>query len=306
MTTDSKDQSVGPWAKEKLDSLGRYLDYYTNVLKNQEWCQGLYYIDAFAGSGQSPMRGTRPGARDPFQANLFGDGSDEGADEGEIEYVKGSPRVALEIENPFTHYMFIDNNPTRLGELASLKDEFGATRQIEILSGDANEELERLLSRNIDWPRHRGVVFLDPFGMQVHWKTIRALARTKGLEVIINFPFGMAINRLLLTSGEIPQKWQERLDATFGSDEWRELAYEVRTDLFGDVSTSKRPDTRDRILHWFKERLRSAYGFSSSPQLISNTRGNPLYYLIWAGPHEAGLKGANYILGGKGRRRQSV
>ena len=133
--------------------------------------------------------------------------------------------------------------------------------------------------------------------MQVHWKTIRALARTKGLEVIINFPFGMAINRLLLTSGEIPQKWQERLDATFGSDEWRELAYEVRTDLFGDVSTSKRPDTRDRILHWFKERLRSAYGFASSPQLISNTRGNPLYYLIWAGPHEAGLKGANYILG---------
>ena len=120
MTTDSKDQSVGPWAKEKLDSLGRYLDYYTKVLKNQEWCQGLYYIDAFAGSGQSPMRGTGPGARDPFQANLFGDGSDEGADEGEVEYVKGSPRVALEIENPFTHYLFIDNNPTRLGELASL------------------------------------------------------------------------------------------------------------------------------------------------------------------------------------------
>ena len=126
-------------------------------------------------------------------------------------------------------------------------------------------------------------MFLDPFGMQVHWKTIRALAQTKGLEVIINFPFGMAINRLLLTSGELPKKWKERLDATFGSDEWRDLAYEESTDLFGDAAVSKRTDTRDRILQWFGARLRITFGFASTSQLVTNTRGNPLYYLIWAG-----------------------
>ena len=119
MTTGSEDQSVGPWAKEKLDSLERYLEYYTTRLKKQEWCQGLYYIDAFAGPGRSPIRGTSPGATDPTQADLFSDTTD-GDDEGKVEYIKGSPRVALEIENPFTHYLFIDNNPTRLGELASL------------------------------------------------------------------------------------------------------------------------------------------------------------------------------------------
>jgi hypothetical protein len=32
-------------------------------------------------------------------------------------------------------------------------------------------------------------------------------------------------------------------------------------------------------------------------RLITNTRGNPLYYLIWAGPHPKGLDGANHILG---------
>ena len=97
--------------------------------------------------------------------------------------------MALEIENPFTHYVFIDNHPARLDDLAGLRDEFGASRQIEILSGDANEELEQLLSRGIDWRRRRGVVFLDPFGMQVRWTTIEGLARTKGLEVIVNFRF---------------------------------------------------------------------------------------------------------------------
>ncbi len=38
---------VGPWAKEKLDALGRYLDFYSKVLKNQSW--RTIYVDAFAG-----------------------------------------------------------------------------------------------------------------------------------------------------------------------------------------------------------------------------------------------------------------
>ena len=41
------------------------------------------------------------------------------------------------------------------------------------------------------------MVFLDPFGMQVPWSTIEALAKTKAMELIINFPLGMAIQRLL-------------------------------------------------------------------------------------------------------------
>jgi len=33
MTKRPKDSAVGPWAKEKLDALRQYLDYYTTVLK---------------------------------------------------------------------------------------------------------------------------------------------------------------------------------------------------------------------------------------------------------------------------------
>jgi len=35
---------------------------------------------------------------------------------------------------------------------------------------------------------------------------------------------------------------------------------------------------------------------SNTPRLIRNTKGGPLYYLIWAGPHPAGLPGANHIM----------
>jgi three-Cys-motif partner protein len=304
----SSDASVGPWAKEKLDSLEQYLEYYTTRLKNQKWCHGLYYIDAFAGPGLSPVRGPAPTVRNPLQPDFFLNEPDDEIGEGKVEFVKGSPRVALEIRNPFNRYLFIDNDPERLQDLADLKKEFGSTKEIEILPGDANEELEKVLSRGINWQQYKGLVFLDPFGMHVPWATIERLAKTKGIEVIINFPFGMAINRLLTISGEIPPAWQDRLDATFGTREWRDLVYEERTDLLGIASKVKRPDATERVLKWFSGRLQEIFGFTSSAQqLIRNTRGNPLYYLIWAGPHSAGLTGADYILGRKhARKKKSV
>ena len=57
MSIKKKDNSVGPWAKEKLDALRQYLDYYTKVLKNQgHWLKGTYFVDAFAGPGLSKVR----------------------------------------------------------------------------------------------------------------------------------------------------------------------------------------------------------------------------------------------------------
>jgi protein gp37 len=51
---------VGPWARDKLDALQRYLDFYTKVLKNQRW--RTIYLDAYAGGGRAVVRtGTRNG-----------------------------------------------------------------------------------------------------------------------------------------------------------------------------------------------------------------------------------------------------
>ena len=44
-------------------------------------------------------------------------------------------------------------------------------------------------------------------------------------------------------------------------------------------------------------RLKTTFGHVSPAKLICNTRKHPLYYLIWAGPNTAGLKGAQHILG---------
>jgi hypothetical protein len=63
-----------------------------------------------------------------------------------------------------------------------------------------------------------------------------------------------------------------------------------------DGGSIKRPGALDALLAWYRSELEKTFGFVSQPRLIKNTRGGPLYYLLWAGPNEAGLKGANYIM----------
>lgn len=302
MTRRRKDNTVGPWAKAKLDALRQYLNFYTTVLKKQgHWLHGTIFVDAFAGPGLSRVRTKQKAANPP---GLFG--PHPRPDTAEIEFLKGSPRVALEVANPFTSYLFIDRDPERIAELTALKADYASKRSVTIHEGDANLALQQWLSTNIDWRHHRAVVFLDPFGMQVPWSTVEMLSKTRAIEVIINFPLGMAIQRLLTKSGDIPLGWQISLDTFFGSPDWRRLAYVESSDLFGRT-ISKAERSGEKLLGWYRARLRSAFGHVSTARLIRNTRGNPLYYLIWAGPHRKGLKGAEYILSaGDARNRRSV
>jgi hypothetical protein len=59
-------------------------------------------------------------------------------------------------------------------------------------------------------------VFLDPYGMQVEWSTIEALAATKAVDLWYLFPLGVGVARLLTHSGEIDEGWQNQLDWFLG------------------------------------------------------------------------------------------
>src|SRR5580704_17929575 len=162
MTKKPQDNTVGPWAKEKLEALRRYLNFYTTVLKKQgHWLQGTIFFDAFAGPGLSRVR-TKQKAAGP--AGLFG--PDPESDAAETEFLNGSPRVALEIANPFTAYFFVERDSHRIVELTALKAEYATTRSITVQEGEANASLRAWVESGVDWQHHRAVVFLDPFGMQ--------------------------------------------------------------------------------------------------------------------------------------------
>ena len=142
---------------------------------------------------------------------------------------------------------------------------------------------------------------MDPFGMQVPWDTIAEIGRTKAIEVFINFPVGMAIQRLLKRSGKFTPAERNKLDQYFGTDEWYDLLYEPGQDLFGE-NTTKIQEAGDVLVKWYRQRLQSVFPFVSLAREIQSTRGRPLYYLIFAGPNETGAKIANYVLKQGARR----
>lgn len=282
---------VGPWAKEKLGALAHYLDFYTKVLKNRSW--RTIYIDVFAGGGRSAVRASR-------RTDLSGQFpllAENEIDADQLELISGSPRVALDVTNPFDRYVFVEPHPERAAELRELKAEYGDTRTIDVLQNDAASGIEWLLSQNISKQVHRGIAFLDPFGAGLEWETIQKLARTKLFEVLINFALNMAIQRMLPNDAVFQPGWRNTLDAYFGTPEWYNEVYCQKSGgLFEVTGVEKRPDYAERLLELYRTRLKDAFGYVSVPRLIKNTRGSPLYYLLWAGPNSKGLQGADYVL----------
>jgi three-Cys-motif partner protein len=287
--------TVGPWAKDKLDRLGKYLAAYTKIMRKREWCEGFHYFDAFAGPGQHEVRKKK--GIPAVQAALLEMANFGQEQEEQIAFLKGSPRVALELEHPFSSYVFIDMDPDRVRSLESLKKEY-VNRRIVIRSGDCNRYLLEKVAQNpgVNWRKHRAVVFLDPFGMQVEWSTIEALASTKAIEVFLNFPVGMAIQRLLHRNpADFDQRQREKLDRYFGSPDWYGAIYRPTTTLFGDKD-QKICKSGEALVRWYRDRLKGAFGHASRAALIRNTTGGHLYYLLLASPNATGVKIANNIL----------
>jgi three-Cys-motif partner protein len=286
LKNDHRENTVGPWAKQKLDALEAYLLAYMNVMKNQTF--KLVFVDAFAGSGVSKLR--KNDSNNTTMDSFLEPEDVEAAD----QFIIGSPLRALNLPRRFDFYFFIDLDPTRVKLLSDMKREFPDV-DIRAKAGDANTEVQEI-AQNFNKRNLRGVAFLDPYGAHLHWSSLEALAATGKFDVIINFPLDMAINRLLKLDADIPQNWRDQLDLCFGCRDWFDAAFEKTTGLFGD-HTIKRIDAKERLLTLYVERLRVLFGHVAGPTEILNTRGSPIYHLIWAGSNPRGQPIAKHILG---------
>lgn len=283
---DHRASTVGPWARQKLDALEAYLIAYMSVMKNQRF--DLVFVDAFAGAGVSRVRGASEPS-DDHPPVLLGDEDETAA----AEFILGSPHRALALARPFDHYHFIDLDPRRASVLGSLRDSYPKL-DVRVEVGDANASVQRIAAGFGRWDL-RGVAFLDPYGAHLHWATLEALAATRKFDVIINFPLAMAINRLVVRDGNIRPNWRAQLDSCFGTPDWAAEAWFLQKTLWGE-EVCKRPDAGDRLLSLYFRRLKAIFGHVAGPSLVCNTRGAPLYHLIWASSNERGKPIAKHIL----------
>jgi three-Cys-motif partner protein len=283
----------GDWTEEKLKRIEKYLRAYTTALSNQPF--RTTYIDSFAGTGYRQMR-REQAPLEPMLVDL--------TEQDTQTFLQGSVQIALQTTPRFSRYTFIEKDEKRFTELQKLiKDKFPALcASVDLVNDDCNVYLQDLCRRH-DWQWERAVLFLDPFGMQVEWQTIEAIASTQAIDLWLLFPLGVAVNRLLRRDGQIDETLRKKLDTLFGTTEWFDVFYRLDTaqTLFGEETRLRKAVDLEQIGQYFVARLKTIFaGVAEEPLPLYNSRNNPLYLLCFAAgnPHGApvAVKIAQHIL----------
>lgn len=257
-------RSWGFWTRGKLDILRDYLDAFTTTTKNK--ASELLYFDLFAGEPDNRDRVTE-------------------------EPIEGSPWIALRTDTPpFTRLRFFELEHAPELE-AALRAEFPG-RGLKVHRGDSNETIHEILTelKHLNWAP--AFAFIDPDGPDVHWDTLRALAKFKmgrkyKVELWILFAQPMFV-RLLPADGKDARPIDmDRITAMFGTDEWLPI-YRARVSEFLEPA-----EARTEYVNLMRWRMQHVLGYRWTHAFeVRNERGGPLYHMIFGTDNQAG----NYIM----------
>ena len=281
---EKMDEWGGIWTVKKKEVLKRYLDTYQIALKNKPFEK--WYIDAFAGVGTHSSG--EESDSNPFFSLDFGD---EDVEQELTFRRQGSPLLALQTIPPFDRYIFIEKAVKRCAVLSSIIDEHRCGKSIDVVNKDANEYLATICDEITLRRREiRAVLFLDPYGMQVSWDSLKTVAATGVFDVWYLFPT-MSVKRMLPKSARIDPSWVRRLDVVLGTSDWKSSLFVPDESRIGQIRLfaeqpdfeKVRPVCESDIEKYAVERLKSIFPFVvDEPLPLYNTRGKHIFSFVFA------------------------
>jgi three-Cys-motif partner protein len=253
----------------KLLAVEKYLNAFTTALKKEGF--RLLYFDGFAGSGNIQASSEIPLIKNGEDADLL---------------LTGSVIRALRVAHPFDEYVFIEKSAAKRAELENVVErERPESASIRYVPGDANNAVLDFC-RKTNWSRCRAVIFLDPFGNQVGWKTLEAIANTKA-DLWYLFPAGLGVSRLISGDGSVDPGHRASLDRLFDGRRWEQALIEEtgQADLFDtDVASRRKIATPEKITKFMIHCMKEPFGGRVLDQWLPlvNSRGGYLYSLLFA------------------------
>lgn len=246
----------GQHTEIKLELVEKYLQAYAIALRQK--FNSLWYIDAFAGTGS---RTVRIEARD-------GDLFDEPVPE-KVESRRGSARIALDITPAFDRLIFMDQKAAHCTALEALKGSYPG-RDIHVLNGNANQIIQRDIPR-VNWSSRRAIMFLDPYGMEVAWETLKTIAQTKAIDVWFLFPLSGLYRQAARNISAVDDIKRRALTTMLGTDEWENELYSPVPPVTDLLGTLEAPEERQRnadvagLEQYVKTRLETIFPLVADP-----------------------------------------
>lgn len=290
----------GLWTEEKLDAFEKYVNAYLTIMNKHrdEFQWKLIYFDGFAGSGSRNEQTKEKESellQDLFKEDLLG--------KDELNVYKGAAERVLGIsQRGFDFYYFVDKDKESSLKLQELLSRFENEKKLVYRNSDANEQIERLADGMGKDKKLTALVLLDPFGMQVDWRSIELLKGTRS-DLWILIPTGVIVNRLLDKKGEVP--YIDRLKSFFGKDEafLRNYFYETRQEqtLFGTMEIVEKVNKPiQRIAELYIQQLQGIFKYvTPHPLVLCNSRNVPIFHFACASNNPAAVKIANEIISKK-------
>lgn len=254
----------------KLSLVEDYLKAFTTALHSK--FPALWYIDAFAGTGERTVRIAGANATDLLPAV-----------EERIDRRRGSARIALDVTPQFSRYIFMDKMKRHCEALRDLANQYPG-RSIDIVRGDANDAIKAELASQ-RWVGKRAVMFLDPYGMDVAWSTLEAIRKTEAIDVWYLVSLAGLFRQATLDPKKLTADKRAALTRMLGTDQWEEAWYrrEQRTDLLGQVDEIHQRKADVAAMEEFVgKRLAGLFPKVLPPRRLRNDRGAPMFSLFLA------------------------
>ena len=263
----------------------------------------LLYFDGFAGSG---TRMTNQGTDSELMMELFRE--QEISLEQISVYQSAAERVVNIKQRGFDYYYFVDLDKSANDELKEkLHPYSNQGKNLTFRNTDANSITKRMGECLIANEKIKGLVLLDPFGMNLDWETIAAL-KGASVDLWILVPSGVIINRLLERDGSL--KHIEKLKQYFGltKSEIESRFYTKKTDktLFGEIEKMEKvKEPIKRIAELYVERLKTLFPYVTENHLVmTNTKGVPIFHFVFASNNKNAMKIAQQIISKKSKWEQ--
>lgn len=185
---------VGRWAETKYRLIQLYDSLFATGMKDK-WDERIY-IDLYAGSGFSRIRGTST-------------------------VLLGSPLLALSVKNPFNKYIFCDEDPDLMDALKARVSRLMPKANVAYITGNCNDRISDIVKEIPAASKTHtvlGLCLVDPFDLGIKFKSIRHLSNWY-LDFLCLLALHMDANR---NYSRYVSEDSQKVDEFLGSTTWRE------------------------------------------------------------------------------------
>lgn len=237
---------AGAWTIIKEMILPYYSPKYIQIMRKQPFISQLNYLDLFSGSGIVDIEGLK-------------------------KHYLGSPLVVTKtITEKFDKYYFFEKDSAKTDQLNKLLE----GENVIIKTGDCNELVDSALDQISGLGNH-SLVFIDPFAMEIDFKTIKKFAGI-GCDFVITVSTE-EIFRAVRQWFANPNWNSSKVDSFFGGDAWKIELKDINND--------------EAIFDYYS-RLIVQYAFKKTPKStkVKKTVGGHHYFILFTSTGGKGEK----------------